>query len=267
MKRSSMKKIKIVLQALIIMTVFVGIANAVSGQIEENAGVSSLGSIFYENFESGWGNWYASNGVWEVGTPTAGPTSCHNGTQCAGTNLAGNYPVGTDSNLISPSIQLPQVNDGEEIHLRFWQWFSYAGGDYGQVQVSVYNTSSTGNWDNWQNVGAIIPSSSPLWSPNDRDMTKFTGKKIRIAFAHTTTNPYGQTSTGWYIDDVVIINRRGDLNRNGIPADAGDLVLMKRASIGEIPADSRYDLNNNGQLADAGDLVLMKRASIGEINL
>ena len=58
---------------------------------------------------------------------------------------------------------------------------------------------------------------------------------------------------------------KGDLNDNGISADAGDLVLMKRASIGEIQADSRYDLNNNGQNADAGDLVLMKRASIGEI--
>lgn len=60
---------------------------------------------------------------------------------------------------------------------------------------------------------------------------------------------------------------KGDLNGNGVSADAGDLVLMKRASIGEIMADSRYDLNNNGQNADAGDLVLMKRASIGEITL
>ncbi len=60
---------------------------------------------------------------------------------------------------------------------------------------------------------------------------------------------------------------KGDLNNNGVPADAGDLVLMKRASIGEIPTDSKYDLNNNGVSADAGDLVLMKRASIGEINL
>src|SRR5659263_292808 len=60
---------------------------------------------------------------------------------------------------------------------------------------------------------------------------------------------------------------RGDLNNNGVSADAGDLTLMKRASIGEIIPDSMYDLNNNGQLADAGDLVLMKRASIGEIDL
>ena len=72
---------------------------------------------------------------------------------------------------------------------------------------------------------------------------------------------------GEYRDIDISPLPRGDLNGNGVPGDAGDLVLMKRSSIGEIPADSRYDLNNNGQLADAGDLVIMKRASIGEINL
>ncbi len=60
---------------------------------------------------------------------------------------------------------------------------------------------------------------------------------------------------------------RGDLNGNGVSADAGDLDLMKQASTGEISSDSRYDLNNNGIPADAGDLVLMKRASNGEIDL
>jgi len=57
---------------------------------------------------------------------------------------------------------------------------------------------------------------------------------------------------------------RGDLNGNGISADAGDLVLMKRASIGEIQPDSRYDLNNNGQFADVGDLVLMSEFQLGK---
>ena len=63
---------------------------------------------------------------------------------------------------------------------------------------------------------------------------------------------------------------RGDLNHNGIPADAGDLVLMKRAAIGDFPVGyniPEYDLNFNGIGADAGDLVLMKRAAIGEIDL
>ncbi len=81
----------------------------------------------------------------------------------------------------------------------------------------------------------------------------------------TATNTNGTTSLEWTW--IVAENLKGDINDNGIPADAGDLVLMKRASIGEIIADSRYDLNNNRQFADAGDLVLMKRASIGEINL
>ena len=60
---------------------------------------------------------------------------------------------------------------------------------------------------------------------------------------------------------------KGDLNNNGLSADAGDLVLMKRASVGEITGDWKYDLNENDIIADAGDLVLMKRASVGEIVL
>ena len=65
----------------------------------------------------------------------------------------------------------------------------------------------------------------------------------------------------------MILWLKGDLNNNGMSADAGDLVLMKRASVGEISGDWKYDLNNNDMIADAGDLVLMKRASVGEIVL
>jgi len=67
------------------------------------------------------------------------------------------------------------------------------------------------------------------------------------------------------ISGTSAIIKNGDLNDNGQFADAGDLVLMKRASIGDIKnTDSRYDLNDNGQFADAGDLVLIKRGTIGE---
>jgi hypothetical protein len=105
-----------------------------------------LETVFTENWEGGQCDWDVSNGVWEIGTPTAGPSSCNTvsgGTQCAGTVLGGNYPVNTDSRLITPSfspfIQLHDVSGMEEIHLRYWQWFSYAGGDWGVVQVSVFD--------------------------------------------------------------------------------------------------------------------------------
>ncbi len=77
------------------------------------------------SFETGWGDWYADRGVWQVGAPTAGPGGCYAGTQCAGTVLDGNYPSYTDSRLISPTITLENVSGAEEIHLRFWQWFAY----------------------------------------------------------------------------------------------------------------------------------------------
>ncbi len=60
---------------------------------------------------------------------------------------------------------------------------------------------------------------------------------------------------------------KGDLNNNGLQADAGDLAMMKAATVGQITADWRYDLNENGIFADAGDLAMMKAASVGEIEL
>ena len=72
------------------------------------------------DFESGWDNWYASAGVWEVGTPTAGPGSAHSGVNCTGTRLNGNYYAYQDSRLISPTLQLPVIDVDEEIQLRFF---------------------------------------------------------------------------------------------------------------------------------------------------
>jgi hypothetical protein len=60
---------------------------------------------------------------------------------------------------------------------------------------------------------------------------------------------------------------RGDLNNDGCIADAGDVVLMLRASVGDMPGDMRHDLNGNGIEADAGDVVMIVRASVGDIIL
>ena len=152
-----------------------------------------------EDFEPGWGDWSTDNGVWQVGTPTAGPEYCHSGVNCAGTNLDGNYPNNTDSRLISPSIQLPAVSGDEEIHLRFWHWFSYRD-DQGYIQVSTYD-ESTGEWSSWETIGGTVNSSSD-WALSARELTNYAGQKVRIAFYHTADSY--DTASGWYIDDVII---------------------------------------------------------------
>jgi hypothetical protein len=60
---------------------------------------------------------------------------------------------------------------------------------------------------------------------------------------------------------------KGDLNNDCTQADAGDVVLMLQASVGDIAGDFRYDLNENELLADAGDVVLILRASVGDLEL
>ncbi|GAB6162858.1 hypothetical protein JCM12298_20180 [Desulfothermus naphthae] len=172
--------------------------------------------IYSDNFESGWGNWSVDNGIWQIGTPTAGPESCHSGSQCAGTNLNGKYDPNTDSRLITPSIYLPEItNAREEIHLRFWQWFSYAASDAGYVQISTYD-QKTHKWSAWQTVSpAIGGNCGNYWTLMDVDLTNYAGKKIKIAFFHTADSfPFGEISTGWYIDDIKIIKK--------IPSFTGD---------------------------------------------
>ena len=163
--------------------------------------------IVYEyDFESGWGNWYADNGIWDVGEPTYGPDSAHSPTNCAGTILDGAYPHGPDSRLISPTIQLPVVNTNEEIVLRFWHWFSYSNevlsDDNGTVQIRTYENNA---WSAWESKGTRVLYSA-VWSPYQINLAEYAGKFIQIGFLHVdNSSVHGHhESSGWYIDDINI---------------------------------------------------------------
>jgi len=66
---------------------------------------------------------------------------------------------------------------------------------------------------------------------------------------------------------TLLVRLEGDLNNNGNVTEAGDLAMMKDASVLKISADWRYDLNLNGMLADAGDQAMLRDASLGKIDL
>jgi hypothetical protein len=156
-----------------------------------------------EDFESGLNGWGSDNGLWQVGTPTVGPSDCHSGTQCAGTLLDANYSGLTDSRFISPSIPLMSVSGQEEIHLMFWQYFSYSDRDGGNVQISVWDDTAK-QWSGWTTISSAIINVSTDWTNMDLDITKYSGEKVKIAFYHTADTYWGGESTGWYIDDVIV---------------------------------------------------------------
>ena len=127
--------------------------------------VSVIGSAppFSDDFEGGLADWSAGNGVWQIGTPTAGPSGCYSGTQCAGTVLGGAHPNTTDSRLISAPLDLPAVGGSDELRLRCWQWFSYYNRDTGAVQISVWDVSG-GSWQSWEDIGGPVETTSALSS-------------------------------------------------------------------------------------------------------
>lgn len=159
--------------------------------------------IFQEDFESGQGDWFADNGVWEIGKPTAGPDSTHSPENCAGTILTGNYPPNANSNLISPRITLPSILTGERLQMYFWHWFrinedDFSGTDKGRVYVSVNDGS-------WIPITNLFSGLSPLWTQVCVDLSEYAGERIRLAFGFTST--YRVEDRGWYVDDLSIVKK------------------------------------------------------------
>ena len=167
-------------------------------------------NIFYTGFETQYDldNWYTDYGYWEIGVSTYGPPTnalgrrAYSGTNCAATVLDGDYDEDRSSHLISPPIVVPGTNQNPR--LRFWHWWSFGGGDWGQVQIS---TNDGATWT------ALSPqfsaTSNDLWTRPLFDLKAYAGRTVRIAFyfeSHNSGWPNYTVSVGpgWYVDEVVV---------------------------------------------------------------
>ncbi|MCK4826714.1 hypothetical protein KA005_63850 [bacterium] len=158
-------------------------------------------TLLYQNWESGIGNWWVDNGLWEVGVPVVGPANAFSGVNCAGTDLDGSYSPTANTRLISPNIVLPDLPTGERIQLRFWHWFqiaedNYYGDDKGFIQISVDNGE-------WQTVLGPISGSGLIWSPVIVDLSAFANLRIKIGFQFVSGSLV--EGIGWYVDDIEFI--------------------------------------------------------------
>jgi len=157
--------------------------------------------IFSDDFEDGLGDWFADNGIWEVGVPTSGPEEAYSSAQLAATVLDGNYPQ-TDSRLVSPSILLPEINAGDEIHLRFWHWFSFGPGDWGEVHIR--EQTAPGEWTEWTSL-EDYRGSSGVFTHALVDLSAHAGKAVQIGFWLAETGCC--VGLGWYVDDVTVCQK------------------------------------------------------------
>jgi hypothetical protein len=212
-----------------------------------------------EEFDSGWGGWHSDNEVWEVGSPGApGPPAAHSGSGCAATVLKGFYP-NTSSRLISPSVQLPLLGEGEELRLWFWQWAKFARNDSGEVQLSY--EEAPGVWSPWENLVGGHTASSGVWSLAMVDLSSYAGEKVRVAF-NLQQGAFSFVDAGWYIDEVYIegpcIDNDGDGYGQFISdfctytqTDCDDADPQVNPGQAEVPRN-RIDDNCNGKIDEGG---------------
>lgn len=151
-------------------------------------------------FEGAPSRWQLSGeGIWELGTPTFGPTAAHSPPNCWGTDLDGFYPITVDDSLSSDWVTLPA-----DPQLRFWHWYSIDElgweGAYGAVEISADGST-------WETVSQYAGASGD-WEEENLDLSPWAASPVRIRFrlwseeADIVLYYYA----GWYLDDVAISN-------------------------------------------------------------
>lgn len=163
-----------------------------------------------EGFELGLGDWVTENGLWQIGDPSVGPGGAYSGTQCAGTVLNGNYPDYANASLVSPPLVVPANNP----RLRFWHWFNTEeGDDTCSVWVKLGSV--------WTKLSYDMSGYSGGWTRASYDLAAYSGQEIRLAFAFNAD--LGTSSTGWYVDEVMIETGRHQFrNPEGFEDGLGD---------------------------------------------
>ena len=144
---------------------------------------------------------------------------------------------------------------------------------YGSISGRVTDNTGQGIDGVTVNLTSASPSVQRTTTTNETGYYSFNTVEIGDYCLNFSKSRYWDNSTTVSIESGetettdMALWKKGDINDNGIAADAGDLAKMKDASVGKISADVTYDLNTNGLLAGAGDLAMMKDASVGKVEL
>ena len=163
---------------------------------------------YFNDFENG-ADGFVFGGktpMWEVGAPTYGPTSVPSGSNVVGTRLKGKYDGLINSLLISPPIDLSDVNTDVDLSFKDWSELdNYMGGfeDTAEVWIGELNSndSSVEKISYPKEPALINRYSKRSWEERHIDLSPYKGKKIIVMFALRWSGYSKRDAAGYYIDD------------------------------------------------------------------
>lgn len=163
---------------------------------------------YFNDFENG-ADGFVFGGktpMWEVGVPTYGPKSAPSGKNVVGTRLKGKYDGLINSLLISPPIDLSDVNTDVDLSFKDWSELdNYMGGfeDTAEVWIGELNSndSSVEKISYPKEPALINRYSKRSWEERHIDLSPYKGKKIIVMFALRWSGYSKRDAAGYYIDD------------------------------------------------------------------
>ncbi|HEX4334381.1 MAG TPA: choice-of-anchor J domain-containing protein [Polyangiaceae bacterium] len=150
--------------------------------------------VWREGFETT-SDWSVENGVFAIGAPTAatGPAA-HGGKNVGGTGLKNAYPDAMSSRLVSQVFTVPAKTDLPRV--RYWYWYDFGAGDYGQLQIKI----AGGSWQILDNE--TLNGSGEGWNQRIVDLTTYAGQSVQLGFFAYANGGTSNTNLGLFIDDV-----------------------------------------------------------------
>jgi hypothetical protein len=168
--------------------------------------------------------------------------------------------------------------------------FSNTSNEHGTAtpKSSLFIVESTGTLSgnvvyNYNETIAIENVTVTLYNtsgyPVDTVMTDSSGNYV---FENVEPGSYiiGFGKSGFYIEETIAVVSavedsyadmalviKGDLDNNGLAADAVDINMIMQASVGDYPVNEYFDLDENSDFADAVDVNMMIQANVGDIEL
>ncbi len=170
--------------------------------------------LYYDGFEGACPTGWALTGDWQCGVPgNVGPAGAFKGSQCLGTQMAGNYSdlqTWAGATATTPDISLTGVTNPS---LTFRMWVDTEGSTYdgGDLQISTDGGSV------FKVLGTVTPSypltidGNPAWGGHlaalgwqlvQADLTAYAGLGIRLRFAFHSDS--SGSAPGIYIDEVMV---------------------------------------------------------------
>ncbi len=170
-------------------------------------------TVYSSDFEADAGGFTHSGTAdsWARGLPSAAPiTTCHSGTSCWKTNLAGTYSASSDQDLLSPNISLSGL--GAPIRLTWAQRFQMENANFDFMSAQVRepgpdNVTTLFQWLDATMTDTVGSPPTPLhetagWGLVRRSIDAYADKTIQLRW-NVTTDDSVQLA-GLAVDDVTV---------------------------------------------------------------